>query len=98
MLISALGAAGTYSHAAPPLGSQCFHREPANPLNVPYRRRTEHSRILAAELRDALVANAIRSAGRIGVLGKQNMPRFREPQTLLVLQRAHGGDRFEMLV
>lgn len=62
------------------------------------RRRAEKPRVLATELRRAVVTN--RKPGRpcIGAFRQHKPPRFLKPQLLLISLGCHARNRFKMLV
>ena len=54
--------------------------------------------VLPAELRSTQVADAVTRVARVHLLEQHQAPGFVQPERLLVLERAHRGDRFETLV
>src|SRR5215475_6980130 len=67
-------------------------------LGVSARRQPEQLRVLTAELRRALVADAEPDLGGAVVRAGQQPPRFLKPQLLLVLVWAERRDALETLV
>src|SRR6185295_13538256 len=67
----------------------------AQPQRVTRRRRTEHTRVFAAELRSAFVTDGVGRASGVRI-DHHDAPRFLQTEHLLVLQRAHGRSRLEV--
>src|SRR5262249_14018530 len=63
---------------------------------VSRRRRAKSAAILTAELTRALIPNAVPRGRGIDCVRHQQAASFLQPQQLLILQRAHGGDAFEV--
>ena len=70
----------------------------AQPDDAFGRRPSEQPRVLPAELRSAQVADSVTCVARVHLLEQHQAPGFVQPERLLVLERAHRGDRFETLV
>lgn len=62
------------------------------------RRRAEQAPILPVELRGAFVADTVAGGGGIEQVDEHQPARFLQTQRLLILQRAHRGQRLEVLV
>jgi len=58
----------------------------------------EESGVFPAELRGAHVANTVARATRVNALKEHQPPSLVQPEYFLILERAHRGHRFEVLV
>src|SRR5919107_2571929 len=63
-----------------------------------HRRRAEESLVVAGEVRDVAVAYAVAGARGVEVLAEHEASGLLEAHPLLELQRAHRGDRLEVVV
>src|SRR6266545_5690425 len=70
----------------------------SQPLDVAHGRLTEEPLVLPAELRRIVVADPVSSGRGVEVAGNEESPGLLQPQLLLELQRAHRGDRLEVVV
>ncbi len=67
-------------------------------LRVLPRGETEEPAVLPAELRGALIADAHGCTADVEGLHNEQAAGFVESELFLVLQRAHGSDRVELMV
>ncbi|MNC62547.1 hypothetical protein D3C75_1125760 [compost metagenome] len=70
----------------------------AHVLNIADGRESEHAGVFPAELGRALVTDAVTCVSRVQKFCEQQTSCDLQPYSLLILERAHGGDLFEMLV
>src|SRR5271163_934783 len=66
--------------------------------NIPHRRLAEEAAIFAIELAGALVADLKSRTRGVETIDEHACPRCLQPQLLLILKRAHGGERPKMVV
>ena len=81
----------------PLLASGCDGSEAAA-LDIPHGRLTKEPAVLPVELAGAFIADFEGGAGGVQSLIQHALPGNMETQLLLVLQRAHGGKRTELMV
>jgi hypothetical protein len=66
--------------------------------NIPHRWLAEEATVFAIELAGAFVPNQKGRTGGVQTIDKHASPRCLQPNLLLILKRAHGGQRPEMMV
>src|SRR6266567_6594281 len=66
--------------------------------NIPHRWLAEETAVFAVELAGTFVSDLKGGACGVQAIHEHASPRFLQPKLLLVLKRAHGGERAEMVV
>src|ERR1043165_3136739 len=70
----------------------------AESLNIPFRWLAEEAAVFAVELTGAFVSHLKGRGGSIHAIHEHAFPRCLQPELLLILKRAHGGERAKVVV
>src|SRR5216117_3498589 len=70
----------------------------AQPLDVAQGRLAEEPLVLPAEVRRIAVTHPVSGGRGVDIAGEKQPPGLLQPELLLKLQRAHRGDRLEVVV